>query len=74
MRSLITDIKAAVVIVLAVLAIILVTLIPFFFVAFLSYLVCLGFGLAWSWMLAVGIYALILLISFAIKIIFGSRS
>lgn len=67
MRSLITDIKAAVIIVLAVLAIILVTIIPFFFVAFLSYLVCLGFGLTWSWMLAVGVWAVCVLLRWIVS-------
>lgn len=36
-------------------------LIAYFVIAGLTYLVCLGFGLEWSWTLALGIYALITL-------------
>lgn len=39
----------------------------FLLVAGLTYLVCLAFDIAWSWLLALGVYALIVLIGMAIK-------
>lgn len=40
-----------------VLAILLVIALGYLFIAGLTYLVCLGFGLEWSWMIALGVWA-----------------
>lgn len=36
-------------------------------VAFMSYLICIGFGIAWSWPLAIGIWALCIVIRWVIS-------
>lgn len=36
-------------------------------VAGLTYLICLGFGLTWSWLLALGVWALIVLLKIVIS-------
>lgn len=41
----------------------------YFVVAGLTYLVCLGFQLEWSWLLALGVYALIGLFAILAKVI-----
>ena len=39
----------------------------YFIVAGLTYLICLAFGFPWSWLIALGVYAVIILI----KLFFG---
>lgn len=47
---------------LGLLVIIFAVGLSYLIVAGLTYLICLGFGLAWSWLLALGAWALILLL------------
>lgn len=60
--------------VLGCLAIILIIIgsfaVTFLAIAGLSFLVCLGFGLAWSWYLALGIFAAVVLASVIYQFIF----
>lgn len=43
--------------VLAVLLVIAIGALGYLFIAGLTYLVCLGFGLEWSWPIALGVWA-----------------
>ena len=49
--------KTALALVVLTLAIVGVIVITYLFVAGLTYLVCLGFGLQWSWFTALGVLA-----------------
>ena len=47
----------------ALLCVILVLLaLSYLFIALMSYLICLGFDLNWSWLLALGVWAAMVLI------------
>lgn len=53
--------------VVAILLIILALALSFFGTAGLVWLVCWAFGLAWSWKIAIGVWAVICLVSSAVK-------
>ena len=52
-----TNKKAILAGVLAVLLVIAVGALGYLFIAGFTYLVCLGFGFEWSWMIALGVWA-----------------
>lgn len=60
-------------VVIGILAIAAVLGISYLAVAGILWLVCLGFGLEWSWLLSLGVWALLILIKGGLSINFNSK-
>lgn len=52
-----TSEKTALAVVVLILAVIGIGALGYLFIAGLTYLICLGFGLEWSWLTALGVWA-----------------
>lgn len=59
--------KKVAVVSIALLAVIAVIGLVFLFIAGLTYLICLAFGLEWSWLMALGVWAACILVRWVLS-------